>query len=237
VAGRLILWDFDGTLGWRPGLWTGCVLEVLDEHEPGHGLAADAIRAGMRGHLPWHLPERSHTHVGDAEGWWAPVQSRIAAILGEAGIAERRARELAAAVRARFVDPAIGWRLFEDTVPTLQRAREAGWRNAVLSNHVPELPVIAGALGLSPHLDALFTSAAIGYEKPNEQAFRIALAGCGEPQEVWMVGDNPAADVAGAEALGIPAVLVRREGDGAARRSDGLQGALDLVLAGAARDG
>jgi putative hydrolase of the HAD superfamily len=230
MAERLILWDFDGTLGWRPGLWSGCVLEVLDEHEPGHGLAAETVRAGMRGHFPWHLPERQHTHLSDGESWWAPVQTRIAEILTDGGIAAARAGDLAAAVRRRFVDPAIGWRLFDDTLPALQRAREAGWRNAVLSNHVPELPQIADALGLSSALDALFTSAAIGYEKPNPEAFGIALSALGQPEEVWMIGDSARADVAGAEALGIPAVLVRSEGQ-ALRRADGLHGALDLVIA------
>jgi putative hydrolase of the HAD superfamily len=231
MAGPLILWDFDGTLAFRPGLWSGCVIEVLDEHEPGHGVRAEHVREGMRGWFPWHTPEQPHTHLGDAESWWGPVQGRIAAILRKGGIAEPRAVELAGAVRRRFVDPAVAWELFEDTLPALARARAAGWRSAVLSNHVPELADIAEALGLSSQLEAIFSSATMGYEKPNPEIFRIALAALGEPEPVWMVGDSPAADVAGAEALGIPAVLVRREGR-ALRRAQGLQGALEFVLAG-----
>lgn len=231
MAERLILWDFDGTLAFRPGLWSGCVIEVLDAHEPGHSLAAEHIRAGMRGWFPWHTPDEPHTHLADAESWWAPIQGRIADILREGGLPERRAVELAEAVRRRFIDPACDWALFEDTLATLERARAAGWRSAVLSNHVPELPAIADALGLFSHVEAIFTSAAIGYEKPNPEIFRIALAELGDPGQVWMVGDSPAADVGGAEALGIPAVLVRRQGP-ALRRAEGLQGALDLVLQG-----
>jgi ribonucleotide monophosphatase NagD (HAD superfamily) len=45
-----------------------------------------------------------------------------------------------------------------------------------------------------------------------------------------MVGDNPRADVAGAEALGIPAVLVRTEGD-AARRAPDAARAVRMILA------
>jgi len=205
-------------------------MEVLDAHEPGHALRAEHVRESMRGWFPWHTPGQPHTHLGDADSWWGPVEGRIAAILRERGIAEHRSVELAAAVRRRFVDPAVGWQLFEDTLPALARARQEGWRSAVLSNHVPELPQIAQALGLSSHLEAIFTSAAMGYEKPNPEIFRIALADLAEPERVWMVGDSQAADVAGAEALGIPAVLVRREGP-AKRRAEGLQGALDIVLA------
>ena len=40
----MVMWDFDGTLAQRPGLWGACVIEVLDEAEPDHGVstAADA---------------------------------------------------------------------------------------------------------------------------------------------------------------------------------------------------
>jgi FMN phosphatase YigB (HAD superfamily) len=44
------------------------------------------------------------------------------------------------------------------------------------------------------------------------------------PAEVWMVGDNVVADVLGAEAVGISAVLVRRPDPRAARYADSLAG-------------
>jgi putative hydrolase of the HAD superfamily len=56
---------------------------------------------------------------------------------------------------------------------------------------------------------ALFTSAATGYEKPHTEMFTLALANAGTSSRVWMVGDNPSADIAGAERVGIPALLVR----------------------------
>ena len=133
------------------------------------------------------------------------------------GIEARRAAELAGRVRERYVDPTRVWELFPDTKPVLERLRDQGWRHVVLSNHVPELPAIAEGLGLTPLVDHIVTSAATGYEKPHPEAFRLALELCGAPDEVWMVGDNPTADVAGAEAAGIPAVLVRTQSDAAER--------------------
>ncbi|HVS84245.1 MAG TPA: HAD hydrolase-like protein, partial [Gaiellaceae bacterium] len=49
------------------------------------------------------------------------------------------------------------------------------------------------------------------------EAFRLALRACGDPAEVWMVGDNPIADIEGAEAVGIRAIRVR---NGAATLTD-----------------
>lgn len=57
------------------------------------------------------------------------------------------------------------------------------------------------------------TSARTGYEKPNPKMFAAALALAGTPERVWMVGDNPTADIAGAQAAGIPSILVRNASD------------------------
>jgi putative hydrolase of the HAD superfamily len=101
----------------------------------------------------------------------------------------------------------------------------------VLSNHVPELHGLIDGLGLAPHLDDVFSSGLTGYEKPHPEAFRMVLAACGNPTQAWMVGDNPHADVEGAEGVGLPAILVRVKGR-ARHSADGLDGAAAVILAG-----
>ena len=51
----------------------------------------------------------------------------------------------------------------------------------------------------------------MGYEKPHPQVFLQALAIFDNPQTIWMIGDNIEADILGAQAVGIPAILVRQE--------------------------
>lgn len=230
MAGRFVIWDFDGTLAWREGMWSGCALDVLDEHAPGHGVSIERLRTALRGGFPWHDWEQSHPELSAPGAWWELVERRVAAAFAEVWPAGDGAR-MAGALRERYVDATVAWRLFEDTEPALRLLSASGWRHIVLSNHVPELPDLIGALGLAPHLDDVLTSAAIGYEKPHPEAFRLALAACGNPDEAWMVGDNPHADIEGAEAIGLPAVLVRGEGS-ARHRADGLHGAAALILAG-----
>jgi putative hydrolase of the HAD superfamily len=205
----VVLWDFDGTLAWRPGLWSGCVIELLDEHEPGHGGTVARVRELMRGAYPWNRHEQPHPHLAHADTWWDALRPALARAIAGCGVAEQRAGELAGMVRERFVDASRGWRVFPDSRPALQMTASAGWRNVILSNHVPELGTLVSELGLADLLEAVHSSALSGYEKPHPQAFRLALAAAGDPARRWMIGDNPTADVAGAEAIGVPAILVR----------------------------
>ena len=217
---RVILWDFDETLAQRPGRWNACLRETLDEHVPGHGIEREQLRPFLKGGFPWHTPERAHPELCEPEAWWERVEALLVAAYEGVGLEEARARSLARLARERYVDPSVGWRLFPDTVPVLEELRADGWTHAILSNHVPELPALVEALGLGELVEVVLTSALTGYEKPHRAAFELALERCGSPQEVWMVGDNPVADVEGAEAVGIPAVLVRTEGSVARHAAD-----------------
>ena len=65
-------------------------------------------------------------------------------------------------------------------------------------------------LGIRPHLAAAVVSAEVGFAKPRPEPFLAALRALGaDPAECVFVGDNPAADVAGAAALGMRTVLTR----------------------------
>jgi putative hydrolase of the HAD superfamily len=203
---RAILWDFDGTLGYRDGMWSGCLVEALDEAHPGHGLSAADFRAALDDGFPWHTPDVPHPELSTADAWWEPIEALFVKAYADVGYGP----ELAPLARRRFTTH--GWQLYDDTLPALASLREHGYRHVVLSNHVPELPEIADRLGLSGHVDAIVNSAVIGYEKPHPEAFAAGRRAAGDPEELWMVGDNPIADIDGATAAGIPALLVRRNG-------------------------
>jgi putative hydrolase of the HAD superfamily len=214
---RVVLWDFDGTLAERPGMWGACMLEVLDEHERGHGVTHEALRPLLRDGFPWHAPTVAHPELCEAEAWWRHVAGLLARAYANLGYSAERSAGLAQLARARYVDVAAGWSVFDDTVPALTRLRGRGWRHVLLSNHVPELPSLVQALGLASYFEAVLTSALTGYEKPHPEAYALALRTAGPCEEVWMVGDNYEADFAGAEAAGVPAILARRHDPRAAR--------------------
>jgi putative hydrolase of the HAD superfamily len=224
----VVLWDFDGTLARRPGLWSGCLLEVLDEHAENHTGTLEGIRASLRGGFPWSRHSDPHPGLADADAWWEALTPRLSAAIEGAGVSGERVGELARAMRIRFTDASRGWEVFPDAHPALKALAAAGWRNVILSNHVPELPDLVSELGLAGPVERVFTSATIGYEKPHPDAFLHALRECGHPARHWMVGDNPTADIDGAEAVGIPAILVRSDGRARHTASE-LMGAVRII--------
>lgn len=208
-----ILWDFDGTLVAMPGFYRAALKDVLDECEPGHGVDQEQISPYLRVGFPWHKPEEPHLHLATPNAWWLNLETVFICAYQGVGFEVRRAQELAKQVRKHIINPRR-YVVYDDTIPALESLKARGWRHVILSNHVPELPNIVEALGLSTYIDFCITSAISGYEKPNPEAFRNVLKLTGNPDMVWMVGDNLIADVQGAESMGIPAILVRAPNKG-----------------------
>ena len=228
AQGRVLIWDFDGTLGRRPGRWSGAIADALTDVLGPHEFSPVMIHAEIRSGFPWHSPEVPHPHLADGDSWWRHLAQVLAAAIGRLGVDSAAAAEAARRVRAHYIDPA-SWQVFPDSVPTLAVLSGLGWRHVLLSNHVPELPGIVTGLGLGRHLSVIVNSATTGYEKPHPQAFRLALERAGWPTSAWMIGDNPVADVAGAASAGLRAILVRTRPADGSRHVPDLAGVIDLV--------
>ena len=208
MSGRAVLWDFDGTLGTRPGHWSGCLVELLDIRQPGHGLTPDDLMPFLRSGFPWHEHDRPHPELSEPDAWWQYVGQTLLSVLTSAKISADQAAADLAHFRDLYLD-ITRWSAFPDSAAALAQTAAAGWRNVIVSNHAPELTDLVRGLGLDAHVDAVITSARCGYEKPHPAIFDLARRAAGDPETLWMVGDNPVADIAGAGKAGIPGILVR----------------------------
>jgi putative hydrolase of the HAD superfamily len=211
-------------------MWSQCLVGALDDLMPGHGFVATDLRPHLRDGFPWDRPDEPHHHLSTPELWWASLEPFFSRVYVAIGIDHEIVPIAAASIRERYCD-AAGFKLFPDSLRALTALKEAGWYLTILSNHVPELPSLVEQLGLATLVEEVFTSASIGYEKPNPEAFRIALNGA-SPFDCFMIGDNPRADVLGAEDVGLKAILVRHQDDSAALQgAKDLDGAASLILA------
>lgn len=222
---KTIIWDFDGTLGYRSGRWSGAIIEVLRQYYVECDIGLDEIRSTLQGGFPWHQPDVAHTHIETADQWWQMLNPVLVSALEQLDVERSDIGALVSQIRTNYVKP-TSWSLFDDVLPGLVQLGEQGWQHVILSNHVPELGNISAHLGLNPFVDRLFNSAQIGYEKPNPMAFRIVLNSLREDCElavgrstgptnrlnerIWMIGDNIEADIHGATNVGLNAILLRK---------------------------
>ena len=92
----------------------------------------------------------------------------------------------------------------------LVRLRRDGMRSAVVTNgtSASQRPKLR-TTGIDALVDAIAVSEEVGVAKPEPGIFRHALAAiAADPATTLFVGDNPAADIGGAKALGMPAAWV-----------------------------
>lgn len=114
-------------------------------------------------------------------------------------------KRLALQMAPSFIVPA------PDAKATLDELKERGVPVGVLSNGWNPLQVVkARRAGFSGEVLA---SADLGVQKPNPEAFRALAAALDvAPERCFYVGDDPAADIAGAAAAGLQAVWIDNEG-------------------------
>ena len=209
ATSKYVVWDFDGTLAHRPEMWSGAVLAAVRAAGLTCGAVPEDVRPFLQSGFPWQQPDVTRAPGCHPDDWWAalePVFARAIRSLtqGDEIVSTRAARR----VREFYTDP-CSWELYADVCPVLDAFARTGWKQVVLSNHVPELPLILDGLGLSRYLVRIFNSAVTGVEKPNPIAYRQVLEIVPNGSSVWMVGDTFSADVLGAEAAGMNAILVR----------------------------
>ena len=109
--------------------------------------------------------------------------------------------------------PFLGRRLFPETHATLDWLRANGFRIAVITNRAFGGRAFLDELAaddLLHNFEVVSISADVGWRKPHAAIFGHAMAAMRvAPEQSVLVGDEPLADVGGAKALGMTAVLKR----------------------------
>jgi HAD superfamily hydrolase (TIGR01662 family) len=105
------------------------------------------------------------------------------------------------------------WIVEEDTYPTLQTLKDAGYRMGIISNASDDwdVQILVDKAGIRPFFDYISTSAAAGVRKPHPQIYQLAFSAMGvQPERTVMVGDTLAADILGSKNLGMHNVWITR---------------------------
>jgi len=143
-----------------------------------------------------------------ARDWWRDV---VRASFGPA--ARDPGFEPCFAELFAYYGSAEAWRVFPEVPETLRELRGDGLALAVVSNFDARLPGILTGLGVGRLVDVIVFSTGVGSAKPARAIFHHAAAALGvTPAATLHCGNDPAADVLGARAAGLDAVLIDRAG-------------------------
>jgi putative hydrolase of the HAD superfamily len=176
---------------------------------------SDELARAVRKEMAYY---KEHSHEGRDEASVAALRVRCADILSW---------ELDREVPVEKMMASIRFQPYPDAAPALAGLRAHGQRLVCVSNWDVTLTEVLERSGLGDLLDGVVTSAGSGSRKPDPVIFSQALeiAGC-TAAEALHVGDTLEEDVAGADAAGIRALLLDRDGGGDIRSLEEIAGAL-----------
>jgi putative hydrolase of the HAD superfamily len=205
---KVIFWDFQGTLAYNDWMISKALYKALLQNEPNTKITIEEFKNIRISGIPWQDSTKDYSYLTTGGGWWKLVEKLFEEAYRKLYIDENIICDLA---RQAHIELAKSdeFRLYDDTIEILNYFYLKGWKNIIVSNHIPELPHIVDQLGLNKYISECISSANVGFEKPNIKIYEYAFQQAKYPENVWMVGDNLVADVKGAEKAGIKGVLVR----------------------------
>lgn len=209
---KYLLWDFDGTLAFSRGMWTGTVATLLQRHSITH-IRQEDIRPLLSKGFPWHSPDISHASLFAGKSWWEYMEDYFRRVFLSLHIDITTAYLLSQHIKSEYMRY-DHWFLYDDVLPTLKECLQLGYSNIILSNHIPELTEIIALLGVEKYFLSIYSSGNIGFEKPNKKIFEFVMEDMNiHSRDCIMIGDSYEADARGALGVGMEAILVRKSND------------------------
>ena len=210
MTGEYLLWDFDGTLAYRDGMWTDTLLSVLQRNNISN-ISKEDIRPLLNIGFTWDSPDSPHKDLFLGKNWWEYYENYFAEVFRIFNIPDSSCKKLSTEVKAEYMDR-TKWHLFADAKDALMKSLNTGYKNVIISNHIPELSEIVHNLNIEEYFFRIYSSANIGYEKPNKKIYEYVLNDLKTTHaKCIMIGDSYEADIAGAIRSRIKPILVRKE--------------------------
>jgi putative hydrolase of the HAD superfamily len=211
---RAVLLDGLGTLVALTPPWPAFAQSLQREH--GIALSPAEAEWAFAAEMAYY---RAHHHEGRDPASLGELRWRCAEVL-RAALPPAAASRLSPGELHAAMLAALRFRAHADALAALPLLRARGIALVVVSNWDVSLPHVLHDVGLGQLLDGVVTSAEVGRPKPAPEMFRAALALARvAPEEALHVGDDLHADVLGAQAAGLRAVLLSRAARSRAARA------------------
>jgi putative hydrolase of the HAD superfamily len=212
---RAVIFDFGGTLMYGKNAWEPYFAqadEALTEYLrlQGMELNINTFPSEFRRRLLEYFQQREKDLLE------ATYSSVLREILIDKGYGDVSSEVIRSALGRLFAVTQSNWALEADSLPTLQKLEQSGYRLGLISNAGDDQDVqnLVRGFGIQRYFDFILTSAACSYRKPHRRIFELALANWYLlPEEAVMVGDSLIADIQGAQNVGMYGVWLNRRAD------------------------
>ena len=206
---KAIFFDAAGTLFTVNGSVGEIYARIARDY--GKEVSVSDLEAGFRRSYvtapPMAFPDAAPGQIPALERqWWRDLVQAVFSSLGPFP----RFDEYFAALFSFFAR-AEAWRLYPETLLTLEKLQQHDLSLGIISNFDSRLLGLLDGLGISSFFDSVVISTHAGAAKPEQKIFAQALTRIGvKANEALHVGDSYEADIVGAAAAGIAPVLIDR---------------------------
>ena len=200
----VLFWDFDGTLSLPNRSFTSALYDAISQcgYTVNHA-EAESFCANL---YSWKTPHIDYANRTNAQ-WWDTHFAKIRTFCISQGIPAEAFDTICTRFRKQLIDVS-NYRLYDDTIQTLEACTSLGYQNYLITNNYPEITENIKKLQLSPYFTDYIVSSHIGYEKPRAEFFEYAKKIAGNPTKAYVIGDNPKADILGGHAAGFVTIAV-----------------------------
>ncbi|MDE6723142.1 MAG: HAD family hydrolase, partial [Eubacterium sp.] len=166
----------------------------------------DKVRTCMATGFTWHTPEKDFTALTN-EKWWQYMNNYFYNCYISLDVSQNIAEQATAKIRY-LIKRKENYQLYSDACSTLEKLKDIGVKNVILSNNYPDLCDVLKALDIYDFFDNYVISSVEGYDKPRKELFEIAKSLYPDAAECYMVGDSINADIIGGNNAGFTTILV-----------------------------
>ena len=210
---RAVLLDLDDTILNDTGCVQACWEAACDSCAPQAGIDSVVLLEAINKSADWFWSDPERHRVGRLDLLVARTEVVRLALVALGVENAELARQIGRIYHDRRAE---GIELFPDAIETLQWFRDSGCRLALLTNGEGQAQRSKiTRFGLEAFFDAMFIEGEVGFGKPDERVYRLALETLDVgPKDAWMIGDNLEWDVAQPQRLGIFAIWIDGKGSG-----------------------
>jgi putative hydrolase of the HAD superfamily len=199
----ILFWDFDGTLSHPNKSFTSAFpLSLLERN---YSLNDGEIAKFLDTFYSWKTPHIDYTNQTN-ELWWNIHFEKIRNFCANKNIPASDIDTICEIFRKKLI-AVSNYRLYDDTVATLEACIHMGFRNYLITNNYPEILDNLKKLNIADYFSDFIVSSHIGYEKPRKEFFDYAKKVSGAASG-YMIGDNPVADIQGGKDAGFVTIAV-----------------------------